>query len=48
MAGSSEPAFLFLSIKMELLLHRLSIYFATAPKFLDIQSLVGALFSMVC
>ena len=31
MAGSSEPAFLFLSIKMELLLHRLFIYFATAP-----------------
>ena len=31
MAGSSEPAFLFLDIKMELLLHRLSIYFATAP-----------------
>ena len=33
MAGSSEPAFLFLSIKMELLLHRLFIYFATAPSF---------------
>ena len=31
MAGSSEPAFLFLDIKMELLLHRLFIYFATAP-----------------
>ena len=31
MAGSSEPAFLFLGIKMELLLHRLLIYFATAP-----------------
>ena len=34
MAGSSEPAFLFLSIKMELLLHRLFIYFATAPSFI--------------
>ena len=33
MAGSSEPAFLFLDIKRELLLHRLFIYFATAPFF---------------
>ena len=33
MAGSSEPAFLFLDIKMELLLHRLFIYFATAPPY---------------
>ena len=31
MAGSSEPAFLFLGTKRELVLHRLSIYFATAP-----------------
>ena len=36
MAGSSEPAFLFLSKKMELMLHRLFIYFATAPSFLGV------------
>ena len=38
MAGSSEPAFLFLSIKMELLLHRLFIYFATPPEFFQLSN----------
>ena len=33
MAGSSEPAFLFLGTKRELVLHRLFIYFATAPYY---------------
>ena len=34
-AGSSEPAFLLLGIKNELLPHRLFIYFATAPLNVD-------------
>ena len=48
MAGSSEPAFLFFNRKKEPLLHRLFIYFATAPlsNLLTILTLSGLLMAI--